>query len=74
MAKVAYNDVKNISTNHKPFELSYGYHPQASYKEDINPQSQSKKVDKIAIGLKKRMTVCKENLYHAKKLQKQHFD
>ncbi len=39
MAKFAYNNAKNASTGHTPFELNRGYHPQASYKEDINPRS-----------------------------------
>ncbi len=39
MAEFAYNNVKNASTSHKPFELNCSYHSQASYKEDIDPRS-----------------------------------
>ncbi len=39
MVKFAHNNVKNTSTSHTPFELNCGFHPQASYKKDINPRS-----------------------------------
>ena len=39
MAEFAFNNAKNASTGHTPFELNYGYHPQMSYKEDIDPHS-----------------------------------
>ncbi len=38
MAEFAYNNTKNASTGHTPFELNCGFYPQASYKEDINPR------------------------------------
>ena len=41
MAKFAYNNVKNASTGHTPFELNCGYHPKMSYEEDVDPRSQS---------------------------------
>ncbi len=39
MVKFAYNNVKNASTGHTPFELNCGYHLWASYKEDVDPCS-----------------------------------
>ncbi len=39
MAKFAYNNTKNASTGHTPFELNCSYHPRVSYKKDINPRS-----------------------------------
>ena len=39
MVEFAYNNAKNASTGHTPFELNYSYHPQMSYKEEINPRS-----------------------------------
>ena len=30
MAEFAYNNAKNASTDHTPFELNYGYHPRMS--------------------------------------------
>ncbi len=37
MAKFAYNNAKNASTGHTPFELNCVFHPQASYKETLIP-------------------------------------
>ncbi len=62
MAKFAYNNAKNASTGHTPFKLNYGYHPRASYEEDIDPRSQSKSVDELATELRELMAVCRENL------------
>ena len=45
-----------------------------SYKEDVNPRSQSKLADKLLAELRDLMIVCQENLYHAQKLQKQAHD
>ena len=38
MADFVYNNAKNASTSHTPFELNYGYYPQMLYKEDVNPR------------------------------------
>ena len=74
MAKFAYNNAKNVSTGHTPFELNYGYHPRMSYKDDVDPCSQSKTADKLSVELRKLMIVCCENLYYAQELQKQAYD
>ena len=71
MTKFAYNNGKNASTGHMPFELNYGYHFWMSYKENIDPYSKSKLADKLLVEILKLMTVCQENLHHAQKLQKQ---
>ena len=68
MAEFAYNNAKNTSTGHTPFELNCGYHPQMSYKEDVDPRSQSKSADELSAELRKLMIVCQENLHHAHKL------
>ncbi len=36
MAEFAYNNTKNASTGHTPFELNCDFHPQTSYKENVN--------------------------------------
>ena len=74
MAEFAYNNVKNASTGHTPFELNCGYHPRMSYKEDVDPRSQSKSADKLSAELRELMIVCQENLYHAQELQKRAHD
>ena len=74
MAKFAYNNAKNLSTGHTPFELSCGYHPCISFEEDTNPRFQSKSVDKLSAELRDLMTVCRDNLHHAQELQKQAYN
>ncbi len=64
MAEFAYNNAKNANTGHTPFELHCGFYPRASYKEDVNPRSQSKSADKPATELRELMTVCKKNLQY----------
>ena len=71
MAEFAYNITKNTSTNHTPFELNCGYHLQMLYKEDVDSHSQFKSADKLSAELRKQMIVCRKNLYHAQKIQKQ---
>ena len=71
MAQFAYNNAKNASTGHTPFELNCGYHLRMSYKDDVDPRSQSKSADELAAELKELMIVCRENLHHAQELQKQ---
>ena len=70
MAKFAWNNAKNASFSHKLFKLNCKYYSQMSYKEDINPRSKLKSADKLLIELRKSIIACKENLYHAQKLQK----
>ena len=70
MAEFAYNNARNASTDYMPFELNCGYHPWVSYKEDVDPCSQSKSADELSAELKKLMIVCRENLHHVQELQK----
>ena len=74
MAEFAYNNAKNASISHTPFELNYGYHSQMSYEEDIDPRSQSKSIDELLAELRELIIVCRENLYHAQELQKRAHD
>ena len=74
MAKFAYNNSKNASTGYTIFKLNSGYHPRMLYKEDVNPHSQSKSINKLSAELRELMIVCQKNLYHAQELQKQAYD
>ena len=74
MAKFAYNNTKNISIDHIPFELNCDFYPQAFYKEDVNPRSWSKSADELAINLRELITICRKNLYHSQELQKCYYD
>lgn len=69
MVELAYNNAKNASTGHTPFEFNCGYHPRFSYEEDIDPRSKPKAADELDLT-----TSCRENLQHAQKLQKRAHD
>ena len=69
MTEFAYNNAKNASTGHTPFELNCGYHPRVSYEEDIDPRSRSKSAEELAAELKDLMAICKETLQHAQEWQ-----
>ena len=71
MAKFVYNNVKNASTSHTPFELNYNYHPRMSHEEEVNPCTKSKPVDELSAELRELIFVCRENLHHAQELQKE---
>ncbi len=70
MAEFAYNNLKNASTCHTPFELNCGYHPRVSFEEDTNLRSKSNSADEPAKRLKGLMTVCQKTLHHTQELQK----
>ena len=74
MAKFAYNNAKNASTGHTPFELNCGYHSRMSYEKEVDPRSKSKSVDELSTELRELMFVCQENLHHAQELQKRAHD
>ena len=59
-----------MSTGHTPFELNCGYYFRVSYKEDVDPHSQSKSANKLLAELRELMIVCQENLHYAQELQK----
>ena len=74
MAEFAYNNAKNASTSHTPFELNYSFHPRMSYKEDVDPRFQFKSADELSAELRELMIICQENLHHAQELQKRAHD
>ena len=57
MAEFAYNNAKNASTSHTPFELNCAYHPRVSYEENIDPRSKSKSADDLANDLRELIIV-----------------
>ena len=54
MAEFTYNNAKNASSGHTPFELNCGYHPRMSYEKDVKPRSKSKENLHHAQKLQKR--------------------
>ena len=74
IAKFAYNNAKNATTNYRPFEFNCGYYPQMSYKVDVDSCSQSKSADELSAELRELMIICQKNLHHAQELQKRAHD
>ena len=74
MAEFVYNNAKNASIGHMPFELNCGYHLHMSYEEEVDPRSKSKSADELSAELRELMIVCQENLRHAQELQKRAYD
>ena len=68
MEEFAYNNAKNASTSHTPFELNCGYHPRVSYEEDLDPRSKSKTAEELSSELQNLMAVCQQNLHHTQEL------
>ena len=70
MAKFAYNNIKNISTNYTPFEFNYSYYSYILYKEEADSWSISPSADKLITKLRNLMTIYRDNLLYAEELQK----
>ena len=70
IAEFAYNNAKNSSTGHTPFELNCGYHLCISFEKNTDLCSRSKSADELLAKSRDLMTVCRENLHHAQELQK----
>lgn len=71
MAKFAYNNSKNASIGHMPFELNCNYHPCVLYKEDINSWSKSQVANKLLDELGELIIIYQKNLYYDQEFQKQ---
>ncbi len=65
MAEFAYNNTKNASTGHTPFEFDCGYHSRVSFEKDVDPRSISRSANKLAKELRELMKVCCQNLFYA---------
>ena len=65
MAKFAYNNAKNASTGHTPFELNCSYHLRIFFKDDIDSRSKSCSANKLAKELRELIEVCCQNLFYA---------
>ena len=72
MAKFVYNNAKNASTGHTPFEFNYGFYLRVFFKDDINPPSRSHFADELAKELRELMDICQQILLHTQELQKKH--
>ncbi len=64
MVKFTHNNMKNANTDYTLFELNCGFYLQASYEKNVDPHSQSKSADELAIELRELMAVSREKLQH----------
>ena len=74
IAKFAYNNTKNASTGHTPFELNCGFHLPVSFENDVNSCFRFRFANKPAKELKELMDICQQNLLYTQKLQKKTHD
>ena len=74
MAKFAYNNAKNTSIGHTPFEFNCGFHPQVSFEDNVNLWCRSCSANKLAKELRKLMDICQQNLFRAQELQQRAHD
>ena len=74
MAEFAYNNAKNISTGHTPFELNYGFHPRVFFEDNIDTRSRSRSANELTKELRELMDICQQNLLHAQEFQKRAHD
>ena len=70
MTEFIYNNAKNTSFSHTPFELYCGYYFQMLYKNNINPCSKSKLGDKLLAELKELIIVYRKKLHYILKFLK----
>ncbi len=74
MAEFAYNNAKNTSTGHTPFELNWGYHLKVFFEEDVDPRLRSCSANELGEELKELIKVWCQNLLYAQELQKRAYD
>ena len=70
IAEFEYNNAKNASTGHMPFEFSYGFHPRVFFDDDVDFYSRSRSANELAKELRELIDICQQNLLHAWELQK----
>ena len=74
MAEFVYNNAKYASIRYTSLKFNYGYHQCVLYKENINPRFRSKAADKLTKELRNLISIYRENLQHAKELQKRTYN
>ncbi len=74
MADFAYNNAKNASIGHTPFELNCDYHHKVLFQEDVDLYSKSRSANKLAKELRELIEICCSNLLYTQELQKTAYD
>lgn len=69
MLKFTQNNAKYGSIWYIYFEFNYKYHLRIFYKNDINPPSKSKVVDKFTKNLRNLILICRKNFIMFKNCQ-----
>ena len=70
MAKIAYNNGKNINSGLTSFESNYGYYLKVYFRKDTIPCLKSKSANKLLTELQKLIIVSCKNIHHVQKFQK----
>ena len=70
MAEFIYNNTKNVSTGHTPFELNCDFHLQVFFKDDVDRRFRSCFANVLVKELRELMDICQQTLFHAQELQK----
>ena len=68
MAEFAYNNSKNASMGHTPFELNCGYYPRVSFENKCDARSRSFSAKGLAMELKELINFYRQNLLHVQEL------
>ena len=64
MAKFAYNNAKNVSTDYILFKFNYNYYPRVAFKKNVNPYLRFCSANKPAEELKELIKVCYQNFFY----------
>ena len=65
IAKFGYNNAKNASTGHTPFELNCSFYLRVSFKYNVDFCYRSCSTNKLAKKLKELIDICQQNLLYA---------
>ena len=58
IAEFAYNNAKNASIGHTPFELNCGFYSRVFFKDNVDPCSRSRSANELAKKLRKLINIC----------------
>lgn len=70
MPEFAYNNARNTSIGLIPFKLNCSFYARRLYKKNFNSQSKFQVIDIFAKHLGELAAICKKNLQHTQKFQK----
>lgn len=70
MVEFSFNNAKNTSISHLPFEPNYSYGPSIIFEKELDPYSKSLAADALVVELKNIITIYQQNLLYIQKVQK----